>query len=228
MFLGQTGKSKRSKNLPIGKQRHGDIGTRAIPGERLAILLRLGRKIGDAGKMKGPAAFHLLPRPRHIHPGHHAGGNFRPSGLLPDMGHDQLAFGAFELPEAAAVEPEFQNHRLLRLHDDPVNALEIRVEETRAEFIQKLLDAWFRFVRGAGHRVQSIFTSPARHARWISSETEEHPVLRITRPRWVLMVFSAAPSSAAICLLSMPVTTSLSTSVSRGVSKATFSLASWT
>jgi len=40
----------------------------------------------------------------------------------------------------------------------------------------------------------------------------------MARPRWTFTVFSAVPSSAAICLFNMPVITSCITSNSRGVS----------
>ena len=46
------------------------------------------------------------------------------------------------------------------------------------------------------------------------------PSFCITRPRWTFTVFSAVPSSPAICLFSMPVMTSCITSNSRGVSKS--------
>ena len=49
------------------------------------------------------------------------------------------------------------------------------------------------------------------------SATESACIFFITRPRCTFTVFSAAPSSAAICLLSIPVTTRASTSRSRGV-----------
>ena len=45
-------------------------------------------------------------------------------------------------------------------------------------------------------------------------------IFLITRPRWILMVISLVPSSAATCLLSIPETTRAMTSRSRGVSRA--------
>src|SRR5260370_15064411 len=46
------------------------------------------------------------------------------------------------------------------------------------------------------------------------------PIFSLTRPRWTLIVPSVVPSCEAICLLSMPAITHLSTSNSRGVSVA--------
>src|SRR4029077_11456096 len=59
---------------------------------------------------------------------------------------------------------------------------------------------------------------PALCARTTSSATDVAPIFSITRPRWTLIVPSVVPNCAAICLLSMPATTPLSTSNSRGVS----------
>src|SRR4026209_502683 len=53
------------------------------------------------------------------------------------------------------------------------------------------------------------------------SAIESACIFSMTRPRWTLMVFSAIPSLSAICLLSIPATTSINTSRSRGVSDPT-------
>src|SRR5262245_44601698 len=61
---------------------------------------------------------------------------------------------------------------------------------------------------------------PSFSASRTRSGTVATRILSMTRARWTLMVFSAMPSSPAICLLSMPATTSFSTSRSRVVSEA--------
>ena len=58
---------------------------------------------------------------------------------------------------------------------------------------------------------------PAVCARRVNSATETTPSLRNTRLRWILIVRGAAPSSAAICLLSNPAITNRKTSNSLGV-----------
>jgi hypothetical protein len=45
---------------------------------------------------------------------------------------------------------------------------------------------------------------PARSASFTKSATTRTPILRIRLPRWNLIVFSVVPSSAAICLFSLP------------------------
>src|SRR5437773_6738562 len=54
----------------------------------------------------------------------------------------------------------------------------------------------------------------------MSSATDVIPSFCIICARWVLTVFSAIPSSAPTCLLSIPVATSCMTSCSRGVSRS--------
>src|SRR5262249_38768894 len=48
-------------------------------------------------------------------------------------------------------------------------------------------------------------------AMWRRSAIERACIFCITRPRWILIVFSAVPSCAAICRFSKPLTTSSST-----------------
>ncbi len=59
-------------------------------------------------------------------------------------------------------------------------------------------------VVAAQRRVAGFATTPTRSAKCTSSATERAPIFRITRARCTLMVFSAVPRSAAICLLSLP------------------------
>src|SRR5438552_1115195 len=60
--------------------------------------------------------------------------------------------------------------------------------------------------------------TPRPSASRTSSATEPARILSMTRARCTLTVFSTTPSSAAICLFSMPVTTRANTCRSRGVS----------
>jgi hypothetical protein len=48
---------------------------------------------------------------------------------------------------------------------------------------------------------------PIRAAIPTNSASERVPIFSMTRARWILIVFSAMPRSAAICLLSWPATT---------------------
>ena len=83
--------------------------------------------------------------------------------------------------------------------------------------------------RGAQRR-SAAPTSPAsgrrrraslgRSASFTRSATTRTPILRIRLPRWNLIVFSVVPSSAAICLFSLPATTKSKTWRSRAVSIA--------
>src|SRR5262245_51782199 len=61
-------------------------------------------------------------------------------------------------------------------------------------------------------------TLPSESAIRTSMARESASILCITWARCTLTVFSVVPSTPAICLLSIPVTTSAMTSLSRGVS----------
>ena len=66
------------------------------------------------------------------------------------------------------------------------------------------------------------FEMPAFSAMRTRSATVRTPSFSIIRLRWTLMVFSTVPRSPAICLLSRPATTCVSTSRSRGVKVTIF------
>src|SRR5262249_47804043 len=55
-----------------------------------------------------------------------------------------------------------------------------------------------------GNQVAGAPERPTFSVIRTSSATEPAPIFCIMRPRWILIVFSAAPSSAAICLFSIP------------------------
>src|SRR6266403_2294276 len=71
-------------------------------------------------------------------------------------------------------------------------------------------------VRYSGH--DPWFAIPSTSAMRTNSATDFTCIFRMMLPRWNLIVLSVAPSSSAICLFSMPETTHLNTSRSRGLS----------
>ena len=59
--------------------------------------------------------------------------------------------------------------------------------------------------------------TPPSSASRTNSASDPARIFSMTRPRCTLTIFSLTPSSDAICLLSIPVTTSAKTSASRAV-----------
>ena len=113
----------------------------------------------------------------------------------------------FGMSHLIPARPESQ----LNLQAGVLKASNLEQEESTGRPPRAMRQSLNHFLPGGSSSFAAILTNSARDSACI---------FRITCPRWIFTVISLVPSSEAICLLSMPETTSAMTSRSRAVSNS--------